>query len=74
MDPRPETVDEVPYEETDMADVRAPPFSAGSPFFDHSGFGFGQQFGEGDERDWVDEEDEDEEDGAWGAQPECSHQ
>ena len=49
-------MDEVPFEESDIVDVRETPFPAGSNFFDHqSGF----QFGEGDEADWEDEDDDD---------------
>jgi DnaJ homolog subfamily A member 2 len=61
-------VDEAKYEESDLADVRARSFPAGSDFF--SAAGYSAQFGEGDEEDWVDDEDEDEE----GAEPECRQQ
>ncbi|RPD75245.1 DnaJ-domain-containing protein [Lentinus tigrinus ALCF2SS1-7] len=65
MDPKPAVVDEVPFEASDIVDVRETPFPAGSNFFDHpSGF----QFGDGDEADW--EDDEDDEDG----EPECRPQ
>ena len=48
MEPKPAVVDEVPFEASDIVDVRETPFPAGSNFFDHaSGF----QFGEGDEED-----------------------
>ena len=66
MEPKPAIVDEVPFEESDIVDVRETPFPAGSNFFDHpSGF----QFGEGDEDDWEDDEDEDED-----GEPECRPQ
>lgn len=79
MDPLPEVVDEVPFETSDLGDVRDPPFSAGAHFFDHHpsfGFGFGAQFGDDDDDDdpageWVDEDDGDGE-GMDGA--ECRHQ
>lgn len=66
MEPQPAIVDEVPFEKSDIADVRAPPFHASSSFFDHaSGF----QFGEGeDEDEWEDEDDEE------GGEPECRPQ
>ncbi|KAI0833287.1 DnaJ-domain-containing protein [Trametes gibbosa] len=68
MDPKPAVVDEVPFEESDIVDVRETPFKAGSSFFDHaSGF----QFGGDEEEDWEDE-DEDEEDD--GMEPECRTQ
>nr|VWO95890.1 Uncharacterized protein [Ganoderma boninense] len=67
MDPKPAIVDEVPFEESDIVDVRETPFPAGSNFFDHaSGF----QFGEGDEGDWEDEDDDDDD----GIEPECRPQ
>ena len=74
MDPRPAVVDEVPFEESDLVDVRSQRFS-GSAFFDRSAFG--RQFGE-DEDAWEDEdEDEDDEDDEWGPhghEPECQPQ
>ncbi|KAI1797293.1 DnaJ-domain-containing protein, partial [Ganoderma leucocontextum] len=67
MDPKPTVVDEVPFEESDIVDVRETPFPAGSNFFDHaSGF----QFGEGDEAEWEDDEDDDDD----GMEPECRPQ
>lgn len=76
MDPRPAVVDEVPFEESDIVDVRAHHFP-GSSFFDRSGFA--QQFGEGEdgwEDDDDDEDDDDEEDewGPHGHEPECQPQ
>ncbi|KAI0787817.1 DnaJ-domain-containing protein [Fomes fomentarius] len=66
MDPKPAVVDEVPFEESDIVDVRETPFPAGSNFFDHaSGF----QFGEDDEADWEDDDDDDD-----GTEPECRTQ
>lgn len=75
MDPRPEVVDEVPFEESDIVDVRSQRFS-GSAFFDRSGFA--RQFG-GDEDGWEDEDededdDEDDEWGPHGHEPECQQQ
>ena len=67
MDPKPAIVDEVPFEESDVVDVRETPFPAGSNFFDH---GHGFQFGEGDEADWEDDDDDDDE----GGDPECRTQ
>lgn len=67
MDPKPAVVDEVPFEESDIVDVRETPFNASSSFFDHaSGF----QFAGGDEDDWEDEEDDDDD----GMEPECRTQ
>ncbi|KAI0671519.1 DnaJ-domain-containing protein [Trametes maxima] len=67
MEPKPAVVDEVPFEESDIVDVRETPFNASSSFFDHaSGF----QFGAGDEDDWEDDEDEDDD----GMEPECRTQ
>ena len=68
MNPKPAVIDEVPFEEGDIVDVRETPF-AGSNFFDH---GFGTQFGDDDEGDWEDEEDEDDEDEM--GEPECRPQ
>ncbi|KAI0768127.1 DnaJ C terminal domain-containing protein [Trametes elegans] len=66
MDPKPAVVDEVPFEESDIVDVRETPFNASSSFFDHaSGF----QFGGGDEDEWEDDEDEDDD-----MEPECRTQ
>ena len=59
-EPAPEIVDEAPYEEIDIDDVRGRSFPAGSDFFD------GAQFGEGEE-DWEDDEDDEHE-------PECRPQ
>ena len=67
MEPKPAVVDEVPFEEGDVVDVRETPFPAGSNFFDH---GHGFQFGEGDEDDWEDEDGDDDDDG----EPECRTQ
>ena len=54
MEPLPVIVDEAPYEESDVADVRAGLFPDGSDFSDE---GIMSQFGEGDEDDWEDEDD-----------------
>ncbi|KAG1747085.1 uncharacterized protein EDB91DRAFT_1245535 [Suillus paluster] len=71
MDPMPEIVDEVPYEEGDIVDVRARSFPAGSDFFDQ---GFASQFGDGDEDDWEDEDDDDYDNDDMGGEPECRPQ
>jgi DnaJ family protein A protein 2 len=71
MDPMPEIVDEIPYEEGDIVDVRARSFPAGSDFFDQ---GFASQFGEGDEDDWEDEDGDDYDDDNMGGEPECRPQ
>ncbi|KAL6302474.1 DnaJ-domain-containing protein [Sparassis latifolia] len=68
MDPKPSVVDEVPFEEGDIVDVRATSSSTSSHFFDQT---FGQQFGEGDEDGW---EDDDDDDDHLGQDPECAHQ
>ena len=65
MDPKPAVIDEVDFEESDLADVRETPF-AGSNFFDH---GFDTQFGEGDEEDWEDDDEDDEH-----GEPDCRPQ
>lgn len=65
MDPKPAVIDEVDFEESDIADVRETPFAGGN-FFDH---GFSNQFGD-DEHDWEDEDDEEDEMG----EPECRPQ
>lgn len=67
MDPKPAVIDEVPFEESDIADVREPPFPGN--FFD-DGYA-NDQFGE-HEGDWEDE-DEDEDDDE-GVEPECRQQ
>lgn len=54
LDPKPAVIDEVAFEESDLADVRETPFAGGN-FFDH---GFAHQFGD-DENDWEDDEEED---------------
>lgn len=69
MDPRPAVIDEVPFEESDIVDVRESPF-APSNFFDH-GFG-AAQFGADNEEDWEDDDDED--DDEIPGQPDCRPQ
>lgn len=64
LDPQPDKVDEVKYEEGDFVDVRARSFPAGAEFMDQN---FTSQFGEGDDNDWTD--DDEEEDG-----PDCPQQ
>jgi DnaJ family protein A protein 2 len=72
MDPMPEVVDEVPYEEGDIVDVRARSFPASSDFFDQE---FASQFGEGDEDGWEDDDDDDYDDhDDMGGEPECRPQ
>jgi DnaJ family protein A protein 2 len=71
MDPMPEIVDEVPYEEGDIVDVRARSFPAGSDFFDQ---GFASQFGEGDDDDWEDDDGDDYDNDNMGGEPECRPQ
>ncbi|KAI0261511.1 hypothetical protein BC834DRAFT_830170 [Gloeopeniophorella convolvens] len=68
IEPVPEVVDEVAFEESALEEVRARSFPADSGFFDHA---FPSQFGEGDEADWEDEEDED---AHFGGPPECQTQ
>jgi DnaJ family protein A protein 2 len=65
-------VDEAGFEESDIVDVRARSFPAGSGFFDQ---GFHSQFGEGED-DWEDDDDDDDEDldDHLGAEPECRQQ
>ena len=66
MDPKPAVIDEVPFEESDIVDVRESPF-APSNFFDH---GFGAQFGADNDEDWEDDEEEEEdEDGQPESRP-----
>ncbi|KAI0701331.1 hypothetical protein BC835DRAFT_1323461 [Cytidiella melzeri] len=62
MDPKPAVIDEVAFEESDLEDVREPPFPG--TFFDDGYAKFGDH-----EDDWEDE-DEDEE----GVEPECRQQ
>ncbi|KAI6133537.1 DnaJ C terminal domain-containing protein [Pisolithus croceorrhizus] len=52
IDPAPEVMDEAPFEEADLEDVRARCFPASSDFFDQA---FASQFGEGDGDEWEDE-------------------
>lgn len=69
MEPQPEIVDEVPFEETDIADVRERSFPPSQDFFDH---GFSSQFGQ-DEDEWMDEDEDDDEE-EYGAHPDCPTQ
>ena len=66
IEPLPENVVQVAFEEGTLAKVRARSFPAGSGFFDQA---FPSQFGEGDENDWEDDGDEDD-----GGPPECQPQ
>jgi DnaJ family protein A protein 2 len=70
VEPRPAIVDDVNYEEADVAEVRARSFPAAADFFDHA---FGGQFGESNEEDWEDEEDAYDDDDPL-EQPECRAQ
>ncbi|KAJ7039577.1 hypothetical protein C8F04DRAFT_1085763 [Mycena alexandri] len=67
IEPRPEVVSTAAFEEADIEEVRERYFPASHDFFD------GAQFGEGDEDDWVEEDDEDDEYGGAG-EPECRPQ
>lgn len=67
IEPLPEIVDVVAFEESTLTEVRARSYPAGSDFFDQA---FASQFGEGDENDWEDDDGDDEEDGP----PECQPQ
>jgi len=67
IEPLPEIVDEVAFEESTLTEVRARSFPADSGFFDVA---FSSQFGEGDENDWEDDDDDDDESGP----PECQPQ
>ncbi|KAJ7722753.1 hypothetical protein DFH07DRAFT_856632 [Mycena maculata] len=69
IEPRPAVVSTAAFEEADIEEVRERYFPAGQDFFDHA---FASQFGEGDEDDWVEDEDEDAEFG--GREPECRPQ
>ncbi|KAF9237624.1 DnaJ C terminal domain-containing protein [Melanogaster broomeanus] len=71
IDPAPMIIDEAPFEEADLEDVRARYFPASSDFFDQ---GFASQFGEGDDGDWEDEDDDDYDDHGMGGEPECRPQ
>lgn len=70
-EPYPETVDEARYEESDIVDVRSRSFTASADFFDQD---FRTQFGGDDENDWEDEDENDDEFGPMGAEPECRPQ
>jgi len=61
-------VDDLEFEETDLAEVRSRSYPAGPNFFDQ---GFPYQFGEGDEDDWLDEDEDDE---FGDHQADCQHQ
>jgi DnaJ family protein A protein 2 len=70
VDPLPDIVNEVDYEESDIVEVRARSFPASPDFFDQ---GFASQFGEGGDSAWEDDEDDDDEN--FGAEtPECRTQ
>ncbi|KAJ7183140.1 hypothetical protein C8R46DRAFT_1066049 [Mycena filopes] len=67
IEPRPPVVSTVAFEEADIEEVRERYFPASHDFFDSA------QFGEGDEDDWVEEDDEEDDyDGA--GEPECRPQ
>jgi DnaJ family protein A protein 2 len=69
IEPRPAVVTTAAFEEADIEEVRERYFPASQDFFDGA---FASQFGEGDEDDWV--EDEDDEDEFGGGEPECRPQ
>ena len=72
IEPAPEIIDVVAFEEAELEDVRERYFPASSDFFDE---GFASQFGEGDEDAWEDEDDDDDyDDHGLGGEPECRHQ
>ncbi|KAI6122172.1 hypothetical protein EDD16DRAFT_1894626 [Pisolithus croceorrhizus] len=71
IDPAPEVIDEAPFEEADLEDVRARCFPASSDFFDQA---FASQFGEGDGDEWEDDDDDDYDDHEMGGEPECRPQ
>ncbi|KAJ7593544.1 hypothetical protein C8J56DRAFT_931326 [Mycena floridula] len=79
LEPQPEIVDEVKFEESDIVDVRQRSFPASDNFF------YDGQFGESDDDNWVDADDDDDDDdegpfarfgpGAdYGPEPECRQQ
>jgi len=61
-------VDDLEFEETDLTEVRPCSYPAGPNFFDQ---GFPRQFGEGNEDDWLDEDDGEE---FGDHQADCQHQ
>jgi DnaJ family protein A protein 2 len=70
-EPYPVTVDEAPYEESDIVDVRSRSFTASADFFDQD---FRSQFGGDDEDDWEDEDEDEHDEFGMGAEPECRPQ
>lgn len=62
LDPKPAVIDEVAFEESDIADVREPPFPGN--FFDDGYAKFGDN-----EDEWEDEDEDDD-----GYEPECRQQ
>ena len=62
LDPKPAVIDEVAFEESDIADVREPPFPGN--FFDDGYAKFGDN-----EEEWEDEDEDDD-----GYEPECRQQ
>ncbi|KAF8842070.1 DnaJ-domain-containing protein [Paxillus ammoniavirescens] len=71
IEPAPAIIDEAPFEDADLEDVRARCFPASSDFFDE---GFPSQFGEGDDDDWEDDDDDGYDDHGMGGEPECRPQ
>ncbi|KAJ7454798.1 DnaJ-domain-containing protein [Mycena latifolia] len=69
IEPRPAIVSTAAFEEADIEEVRERYFPASQDFFDRA---FASQFGEGDEDDWVEDEDDDEFGGP--GEPECRPQ
>ncbi|KAF8348870.1 hypothetical protein F5887DRAFT_948092 [Amanita rubescens] len=70
-EPYPVTVDEAPYEESDIVDVRSRSFTASADFFDQD---FRSQFGGDDEDEWEDEDEDEDDEFGMGAEPECRPQ
>lgn len=71
IQPLPSVVDDLEFEETDLAEVRSRSYPAGPNFFDQ---GFPYQFGEGDDDDWLDDDDDDDDDEFGDHQADCQHQ
>ncbi|KAJ6496464.1 hypothetical protein C8R47DRAFT_1114207 [Mycena vitilis] len=70
IEPRPAFVSTAAFEEADIEEVRERYFPASQDFFDGA---FASQFGEGDEGDWVEDDEDDDEFGGSG-EPECRPQ
>lgn len=70
LEPQPDVVDEVDYEESDIVDVRGRSSAGGPDFLER---GFATQFGD-NEDDWEDEDEEDVYGDEMGGRPDCQHQ